>query len=85
MLAIFIREAINETVLNPWKIFEKTRDGLKETKPKDSAKEKPADRPKEAPVPSNMTAERAAYEVEKADHTRLLAEQKDSSKRDLVS
>ena len=79
LLAIFIREGLNEMFLNPWKIVEQMRSGVKETKAEKAVKEKPTGKKE------NMTAERAAYESEKAEYTRLQAEQKESSKRDLVS
>jgi len=32
LTAVLIREAINATLLSPWKIFEQTRDSMKEDK-----------------------------------------------------
>ena len=64
LLAIFAREAINATFLNPWKIFEHTRDNIKPTqKPKETSKLSESD--------PNMTAERQAYEREKAEFQNL--------------
>ena len=45
MVVIFIREALNATLLNPWKIYEETKDQMtpKETKKPVKTKEKPKD------------------------------------------
>ena len=33
LFAVMIRETINATLLNPWKIFEQTRDKMQDKKP----------------------------------------------------
>jgi hypothetical protein len=88
MAAVFLREIVNETVLNPWKIYEQTKEKMKPlaSADKPKKKEQPTEKSGEKEVDfTGMTDERVAYLKAKKRFDLLQKEQKESSKRDLVT